>query len=199
MPLLILATLLGAAGTVTAEELDALLYQCELCHGQDGVSTDRNVPTIAGQPEALIANAHEQFKDWARPCTRFAGAGNGGEADGSSMCSVAASLDSGTINRIAEYYSGKTFRAAVQSFDRDLAVQGAQLHQMYCASCHPNGGGTAGYAGRLGGQWIPYLRRAIAQIRQEEMQVPSIMEHKMSQFSDTEIEALLHFWASQQE
>jgi sulfide dehydrogenase cytochrome subunit len=199
MPALALAALLACSGPAAAADFEALVRHCESCHGEDGISTDSNVPTIAGQPEPLIANAHEQFKDWTRPCSSMPDPGSAPENGDTSMCMVSESLDSITINRIAEHYAARTFRAARQSFDADRAVEGAQLHQMYCESCHPDGGSRPGYAGRLAGQWTPYLRRAIAQIRHEEMQVPRIMEHKMGQFDVAEIDALLNFWASQQE
>jgi cytochrome c553 len=70
---------------------------------------------------------------------------------------------------------------------------------MYCASCHPDGGSASGFAGRLAGQWTHYLAGAIEQIKRSEVIVPHIMERKLADFSAEEIDALLNFWASQQE
>jgi sulfide dehydrogenase cytochrome subunit len=197
LPVLVLIVLLGPGPLRAGPDLGDLLAGCDGCHGTLGVSDDPTIPIIAGQPEPLIANAHEQFKDWERPCSERSDPDDGSRV--TSMCTVSESLDSITINQIATHYAGQAFRPARQAYDADLAVEGARLHQMYCSSCHPNGADATGYAGHLGGQWTPYLRRALAQIRAEEMRVPRIMEHKMSQFSEAETEALLHFWASQQE
>ena len=188
-------------GTATAAEpgLQRVITGCEYCHGPDGISSDSNIPIIAGQPEALIAVAHEQFKDWVRSCTRMKAPKGSDEAELTSMCEVSASLDTITINALAVHYSAKPFRPAHQEFDLDKSIEGAGLHQLYCEACHLNGGSEAGFAGRLAGQWTPYLRRMLAQIDHEALVVPQIMKRKLSEFSEAEIDALLHFWASQQE
>lgn len=193
---LVLAVLLSPALQAADTDLDALYRNCESCHGSDGVSVDSDVPTIAGQPEPLIANAHERFKDWARPCSDHE---QGEHGTLTSMCAVSETLDTPTINAIARHYSALDFRPAKQWFDNDLAVEGARIHQTYCESCHPGGGSKPGYAGRLAGQWTPYLRATIRQLDRQEALVPRIMAHKLSQFSPEDIEALLSFWASQQE
>ena len=97
-----------------------------------------------------------------------------------------------------DFYAALPFVPARQDFDADLAVEGAALHSLYCESCHPKGGSEAGYADRLAGQWTPYLRRTIGQISQSELAAPHMMERKLGDFSEKEIESLLNFWASQQ-
>ena len=192
------AAVAGPAGAAE-EELQALIEECESCHGPAGVSTDSDVPIIAGQSEPLIEKAHEHFKDWARPCRRTAFRHGDTSRPPTTMCDVSAGLDGIEIEAIATHFAAQAFVPAAQPFDEAKAIAGAPLHEMYCASCHPDGGSASGFAGRLAGQWTPYLAGAIEQIKRSEVIVPHIMERKLADFSAEEIDALLNFWASQQE
>jgi sulfide dehydrogenase cytochrome subunit len=198
-PALIVCALLATPGLAADLDLAALTGLCESCHGPGGLSTDSDVPIIAGQTVSLIENAHEQFKDMARPCTRTELRHGSEEQAPTSMCEVSAGLDGPTIEAIAQHYASLEFVPAQQEFDEAQAVAGAALHELYCESCHPEGGSTTGFAGRLAGQWTPYLRGTIDQIIQGEVIVPHIMERKLAEFSSEEIDALLNFWASQRE
>lgn len=179
-------------------ELATLIVECEACHGKNGISVDADVPIIAGQPQPMIEKAHEQYKDLARPCREVQGHKDDLTLPPSSMCDVSIDLDTVAIEAISAHYAALEFVPAPQPFDEALAVTGASLHQMYCESCHPDGGKKPGFAGRLAGQWTPYLRRMFEEIEGAEILVPHIMEGKVSDFSDEEREALLNFWASQQ-
>lgn len=196
---LVLTALFACTVQAAGPVLDRVITGCEFCHGQDGISTDSDIPIIAGQPEALIAVAHEQFKDWVRVCTSMQVPEGGDEVEMTSMCEVSASLDTDTIGALATHYSAKPFRPAEQAYDMEKSIEGARVHQLYCEACHLNGGSEAGFAGRLAGQWTPYLRRTLAQIQREELVVPHIMERKLNEFSESDIDALLNFWASKQE
>ena len=196
---LVLTALFACAAQAKGDGLDEVIAGCEYCHGPDGISVDGDIPIIAGQPEALIAVAHEQFKDWVRACTSM-NVPKGGNADEmTSMCEVSASLNTATIDGLATHYASLPFRPATQEFNLEKSIEGARLHQLYCETCHLNGGSEAGFAGRLAGQWTPYLRRMLNQVERNELVVPHIMERKLGEFSEAEIDALLNFWASQQE
>lgn len=201
-PLLYALLLAWVAGTpvfADSEALQALIPECESCHGPGGLSTDGDVPIIAGQSQALIEKAHEQFKDWARPCSRMSPNQGDGEGVPTSMCEVSQRLDRVMIEAVAAHFAARDFVPARQPFDETQAVAGAALHELYCETCHPQGGSAPGFAGRLAGQWTPYLAHTIEQIKRSEIIVPHIMERKLAAFSTTEIDALLNFWASQQE
>jgi sulfide dehydrogenase cytochrome subunit len=180
-------------------DLASVIGECESCHGPGGASTDSDVPIIGGQSQSLIEKAHEQFRDRERPCTRTQYRHGDTDRPPTSMCEVAGKLDAAGIEKVASHFAALEFIPARQPFDENLAVAGAALHQLYCDSCHPKGGSEPGFAGRLAGQWTPYLARTIEQIKRAEVLVPHIMERKVNEFSDGDIEALLNFWASQQE
>jgi len=62
-----------------------------------------------------------------------------------------------------------------------------------------NGGKTAGRAPRLAGQWVPYLKSTLKYIPTGEHLVPPMMERKITDFSAEEINALMNYYASQQD
>lgn len=196
---LALTVLFDAAAIATDASLESVINECESCHGPGGLSVESDIPIIAGQSQVLIEKAHEHFKDLQRPCTQTSYRSGQPDESLTSMCEVSLELDSNTIEALARHYAALKFRPATQPFDANKAVVGAGLHQMYCESCHPNGGSDAGFAGRLSGQWTPYLVRTISQIKRAEVLVPHVMERKLNQFSEEETDALLNFWASQQE
>jgi sulfide dehydrogenase cytochrome subunit len=180
-------------------DLAGLIADCDACHGAGGVSRHGDVPSIAGKEHVLLERALKQFRNMERPCRRTAYRDGDPAPARTTMCEVTANLDDAQIRALSQHYAALPFVPAPQDFDPELAVQGAALHSLYCESCHPKGGSEAGYAGRLAGQWTPYLRRAVDEICTSQLIVPHMMERKVSEFSPSEIEALLNFWASQQE
>ena len=57
-----------AASSAGAGDLDALMENCNGCHGPDGVSQSTDVPTIAGLAEFVHVDALYIYQDEARPC-----------------------------------------------------------------------------------------------------------------------------------
>lgn len=89
--------------------------------------------------------------------------------------------------------------AAAQDFDAALAARGATLHQQYCENCHAEGASVAGRSPRLAGQWVPYLRKSLSYVPTGEHLVPRTMEMSITDFSAEQIDALMNFYASQQD
>ena len=58
-----------AASAAGAGDLDAIVQNCNGCHGNDGVSQWSDVPTIAGLPEFTHGDALYVFRDGDRPCS----------------------------------------------------------------------------------------------------------------------------------
>ena len=194
----LVALCLAMPARADIESLERLIADCDDCHGPQGVSANSDMPSIAGKEHMLLKKALEQFRAMDRPCARSAFRHGDTSRPHTDMCRVTEHLSDEQIKGLSEHYAARAFVPARQEFDAALAVEGAALHSLYCESCHPNGGSEAGYAGRLAGQWTPYLRRTIRQIINSELIVPHMMERKLADFSAAEIEALLNFWASQQ-
>jgi len=167
-----------------------LAKECDSCHGANGVSTNPEVPSIAGLAAFNTADAFALYQDGARPAK---------DIDGNDMAKVAAGLDDETIEAIAEYYAEKSFVPAAQAFDEKLAAAGAKIHKAKCEKCHSEGGSVADdEASILAGQWSPYLKASIASFVAGEREGDEGMVDSLKAMSDKHIDALIAFYASQQ-
>lgn len=191
---------LGLFASVSmAGELESVVENCNGCHGDDGVSQWTDVPTIAGVPEFVHADALYIFRDGDRPCTESEYRQGDTSRPATTMCDVTADLSDDMIDEIAAYYAGLAFVPAKQDFDADLATAGKAVHEAECDRCHSEGGSNPeDEAGILAGQWIGYLEDTFAEYRAGEREQPKKMEEKLNALSDDDIKALVHYYASQQ-
>ncbi len=167
--------------------------QCDTCHGQNGVSTDSAVPTIAGFSEFVVEDYLLAFQDGARPCRSDAFS----EDAADDHCALVKTLDADTIAKLAAHYSGQPFVPATQEVDADKVAAGAALHDKLCERCHTEGGSLADDdASILAGQWMPYLKQTFADFASGERDQPKSMKKKMDPLTDEEVEALVHFYGS---
>jgi sulfide dehydrogenase cytochrome subunit len=180
-------------------DMSAVIENCNGCHGDDGVSQWSDVPTIAGIPEFVHADALYLFRDEARPCSESEYRQGDTSRAATSMCAVLADLSDDDIDEVAAHYAGMDFVAAKQDFDADLAAAGKAVHDSKCDRCHSEGGSNPDdEASILAGQWIGYLGAQFAQYRAGEREQPKKMEEAINALSDDDVKALLHFYASQQ-
>lgn len=176
-----------------------LAETCDGCHGTDGVSQWNDVPTIAGIPEFVHSDALYIFRDGDRPCTESEFRQGDTSRAATTMCDVTADLSDDQIDEIAAYYAEKPFVAAKQDFDADKAAAGKAVHEAECDRCHSDGGTNVDdEASILGGQWAGYLKDTFAEYRSGERDQPKKMAEKLDPLSDADIEALIHYYASQQ-
>ena len=179
-------------------DLSGQAAACDECHGPRGVSGAEDVPTIAGQPSAYISATLRGYQQWARPCIKTPYRSGDTTRPPTTMCRVAEALSYEDIKALGDYYGSQKFVPADQPFDPDLAELGGDVHEIHCETCHAMGGSIADRGPRLAGQWATYLRTAIAQALSGEHLVPPVMEKRLGDFSDEEIDALVNFYASQQ-
>lgn len=189
--------LLGS--TAQAGDLDAIVESCNGCHGDDGVSQWSDLPTIAGIDSFVHSEALYIYREEGRPCAESKYRQGGTERPPTTMCAVAAELDDDTIEALAEHYAALPFVAAKQSFDPALAAAGQAIHDRDCARCHSDGGSNPDdEASILAGQWMGYMRITFARYAAGEREQPDKMKDKMDSLSEADVEALLHYYASQQ-
>ena len=182
-----------------AGDLDAVVENCNGCHGNDGVSQSNDVPTIAGIPEFVHADALYIFRDEARPCTESKYRHGDTSRAATTMCAVVADLSDDMIDEVAAYYAGLPWVAAKQDFDAALAEAGKAVHDAECDRCHSEGGSNPeDEASLLAGQWMGYLEDTFAEYKSGDREQPKKMEEKLSAISDDDIKALIHYYASQQ-
>ncbi len=183
----------------SAAGLESLVEDCNGCHGDDGVSQWNDVPTISGIDAFVHSEALYIYQDEARPCSTSAYRQGDTTRLQTSMCAIAQSLDDDQVEALSAYYSELPFVPAKQAFDADLATAGQGIHERDCGLCHTDGGSNPeDESSILAGQWMDYLKSTIGQYRAGEREQPGRMQEKLDALSDDDVEALLHFYASQQ-
>ena len=181
-------------------ELEEIERQCNDCHGEDGVSTESDVPSIAGISAFILEEYMLEYRDGARECRESKYRSGDTERPATDMCVVADNLSEEDVTAIAEYYGSKEFVPAKQEFDADKATAGAKVHKKLCKKCHSDDGSYADDdASILAGQWMPYLEQALAdQVSGARTMLDEKMKEKTDKLGDGDGEALIHFYGSQQ-
>ena len=187
-----------AVGTAVAE-FDAIIKDCNDCHGDDGVSQWDDMPTIAGIDAFVHSEALYVYRDRARRCATTEYRQGDTSRAPTNMCDAVQNLSDEQIEAIAEHYAALPFVPAKQPFDAELAAQGQAIHDKVCARCHSDGGSNPeDEASILAGQWMGYMRTTFAEYASGEREQPIAMKRTMDPLTEEEVEALLHYYASQQ-
>lgn len=199
LPLIVLATSVLLATAEAAEDISGLVENCNGCHGDNGVSQWSDMPTIAGIDGFTQSEALYLYRDGDRPCAESDYRAGDTSRPATSMCEVAADLADEQIEALAAHYEALPFVAASQAFDAALAEKGAAIHNAECDRCHSDGGSNPeDEASILAGQWMDYLRQSFADYASGERPQDSKMQEKLDPLGADDVEALLHFYASQQ-
>ena len=194
--LLLTVLLISQAG---AADVTTLIKDCEGCHGNTGVSQWDDMPTIAGISAPVHRDYLLAYQEKTRPCSRSRYRQGDTSRPETDMCAIAAKLSSADAGALADYFSGRAFVAAKQSFDGQKAATGKNLHARDCEKCHANGGrDPADDASILGGQHLKYLQQALADFKARKRAQPKKMGEKLAKWTDAELDAVVHYYASLQ-
>lgn len=156
---------------------------CSACHGAFGQSVG-TMPILAGQPAAYIADAMKKFK--------------AGERTGTVMGRVARAFTDDDFNAMGEFFSQQKFVRYKQDVDAAKAAKGRQVHEQNCKKCHQEGGRESEDGGVIAGQWFEYLHVTMDEFQTKKRPMPKKMAEKFEGLNKDEIDALVHFYASQQ-
>jgi len=195
-PALLAAILFLGPAAGQAEELQsgadarALALTCAGCHGTDGASAGPAAPSIGGMHPDYFFDIMQWFAEE--------------EVYSTVMGRIARGYTEEELEKMAAYFHELPFVPAEQEFDPQLAEEGERLHEKYCSKCHAEGGTVLEdeeyYV--TAGQWIPYLKNAMADFRQDRRPIERKMEKKLNRMLDREgeasLDALFSFYASQQ-
>jgi len=193
------AAILALAATSANADVEAMMADCNGCHGAGGVSESSDVPTLAGFPEFVHADALYAYQDEARPCaeSKYRHGDTGKPA--TTMCAIAAELSEDDIDAIALAYAELDYVKAKQDFDAGLVDAGKALHDEHCDKCHSDAGANAeDEAGMLGGQMMGYMDTAMAQFVDGSRDQPKKMKEKVDALSADDVTALVHYYGSVQ-
>ncbi len=181
--------LFSAASLAGAQDAAAPIKMCVGCHGEDGISKQDFIPTIAGLPAFVHADDLHAYREGTRTCS----------PKGKAMCSISKRLTDEQIEALAEHFSAMEFKPAVQEFDADKATAGAVIHEEKCSKCHKDSGSNPeGDVSILAGQWMPYLKYSMEQFVAGERWQPEAMQRKTQDATAEDIDNLVHYYGSQQ-
>lgn len=191
--------LISTMPIAAAADIEATIENCNECHGENGVSQWPDMPTISGIDAFTHADALYVYRDRERACDKSKFRLGDTERTPTSMCDIVAEFSDDEIEALAEHYAALPFVAATQEFDAELAEVGAAIHKRECDRCHSDGGSNAeDEAGIIAGQWMDYLRIAFGQYAAETRPQDKKMKEKMDPLSEEDVEALVHYYGSQQ-
>ena len=177
--------LLGAGHVAAAPSGQALADTCAGCHGTDGASTGPAAPNIAGISETYMIDTMTAFKN--------------GDRAGTIMNRIAKGYSEAEIAAMAAVYAKLPIHKTNQKTDPAKVAAGKVIHDKSCEKCHSeNGALPDDDAGILASQWAPYLQWSLDDTKAGTRPMPKKMTKAVKTLSDADIEALVHFYASQQ-
>lgn len=192
-------TVIGLAGlmalpfpSVFADPAEQAREKCGECHGNEGVSSDGMVPSIAGFSAKTLIDMLESYASGDRRGARHKPEGEK-ETD---MGEVVKALSVEEKNALAGFFSQQKFKPHPQAVDSALATGGAKIHKEKCEKCHSDGGTNADDdAAILGGQWRAYLVKAFKQLTTGERPMPDKMRNRFEKLTAEEKKQLIEYYA----
>ena len=177
--------LLGAAHVTAAPSGQAVADTCAGCHGPDGASLGPTTPSLAGTSETYMVETMKAFQSGDRTSTI--------------MGRIAKGYSDAELESMAAVFAKLPIHKASQKTDPAKVAAGQAIHDKSCAKCHDeNGGLPDDDAGILAGQWAPYLKSSLMDAKAEARgTIPKKMTKAVKKLSDDDIDALVHFYASQ--
>jgi len=180
-----------------AADIDQLVQECNECHGDNGVSQEPQIPTIAGIPEFNLYDMLLSYKEGRK--ARTVHYVKGDTSRQGNMTEAVKPLTEQEIEALAAHYASLPFVPAKQPVDAELAAKGAEIHESQCEKCHSEGGSAAiDEASILAGQWKPYLREAMQYYIDGDREGEKNMVERLKALSGAELDALAEYYASQQ-
>jgi cytochrome c553 len=158
------------------------LQLCAACHGEDGNSTNPQIPSIAGQPKLFLENQLILFREELRKSDQ--------------MLPVVKGLKDPEIIKLAEHFSNQLAKGmetgAADPKLMKIGVERAKAQR--CGICHLSDFSGQNQIPRLAGQREAYLETEMRAYRDgKRTGGDTIMAAALYGVSDADIKALAHF------
>jgi cytochrome c553 len=158
---------------------------CAGCHGENGISTTENIPSLAGQ--------QDQFIQWQLVFFRS------GARKNEQMQQIVEQIDNADIRTLGAYFAALTPpKASTPDDNPDLSAKGAQAAiGRRCNSCHTDTFAGTKAVARIAGQREEYLVKALHDYKSGARSggAGAAMSDVAYPLSDEEIAALSHYLA----
>lgn len=191
------AILTGATSFPTAAaDIATLITECAACHGKQGLSTQPDIPVIAGFAATNIADQLHYFQN-GRPGKDINYVYNQIKKQ-DNMTKIARRLDDTQIEALSDYYEKLPYIPVKQQTDSAKVAQGKKIHMALCERCHTKGGSVASdEAGMIAGQHKTYLRRSLQEYHDKRRVYDEEMDKHIVEMSAENMDALAEFYAAQ--
>lgn len=175
---------LGGSAFAQGVAVTERIKQCAACHGEDGNSTVKAIPSLAGQPEFFVLNQLFLMREGVR---RIA-----------VMAPYVNDLTDADIDALAKHFTRLAPRASDEPIDPALVTRGRDLAvTLRCASCHLPSFAGRQQMPRLAGQRIDYLIHSMKEFRDNTRSgADTIMSSVVGGLPDVDVTALAHYAAS---
>ena len=179
------ATQAHAAGDAAAGKEKASL--CGPCHGVNGVSVRRGIPSLAGQQDQYLQGQLVFFRSGRRP--------------NPTMGPLAAKLGDEDVRNLGAYFASLpyTMKSATEAPDAELAANGKVIAGVHgCAGCHMDTYRGNFAAPAIADQREDYLVKAMTDYRSASRPSTSFsgMIEVAAGLSDDQIAAVSHYIAT---
>jgi sulfide dehydrogenase cytochrome subunit len=188
---------ISLSNAASAADMAKLVESCVTCHGKGGVSTEAEVPSIAGYSEDYFVYSLELYQKKERPCIDAEYHIGNMKGQRTSMCEIVKRISEREIEQMSEYFSNQEFVRSQQIYDVELARKGEEIHISKCDECHSKAGGSpSDNAGLLGGQKMDYLREQIKFVRDGRRFTSKKMRLRLEALGEDEMESVVHYYGS---
>ncbi len=173
--------------------VEALIQECDGCHGEGGRSAEPEVPSIGGFSDYAIIDLLESYR------TGFREGGAASRQDGTetNMNEVAKALTEAEVEAVAAHYAAQPWRPQEQAFDAALARRGERVHARKCGKCHLQGGRLAeSDLAITAGQWRPYLAAQFQAFDDGRRRMAPKMHKRYESLSERDKAAILELYVS---
>lgn len=175
---------LGGSAFAQGVAVTERITQCAACHGEDGNSTVKAIPSLAGQPEFFVLNQLFLMREGVRRIEV--------------MAPYVKDLTDADIDALAKHFAGLAPRASGEPIDPALVKRGSDLAvTLRCASCHLPSFAGRQQMPRLAGQRVDYLIHSMKEFRDNTRSgADTIMSNVVGGLPDVDVTALAHYAAS---
>ena len=185
--------MVGATQALADPTAKMMADTCAGCHGTDGKSMGPASPNLAGMSEAYFIDSMTYFKALPK------GAEHAEDARPATIMNrIAKGYTDEQIEAMAGYFASLPVYKANVPHDAAKAKMGADIYDKGCAKCHDEGGALPDDdAGILAGQWLKWMEFSMDDFKSGHREMPRKMKKQVDKLSDAELEAVLHYFASQ--
>lgn len=181
----VIALAMQAAPAASANEgSPALSWNCNGCHGFEGVSQGPLTPSIAGMNPRLLFTIMRGYQLDERPSTI--------------MGRIAKGYTTLELRELARYFAGLPWQDRRSSASAAAIAKGESLHLELCADCHDDAGRYQDKEiPRLTGQLRAYLLMRMADYQDEDKGLPQPpkMQRRIKPLTAEELRVLSDYYA----